>query len=187
MGEQEVFTCEKMTEGCVRERERESVCVCVRESECVCAHLTTAFERNWVLCCSCSFCCIGGTDCLELCVQRFFSSLATSSLSLSPLPLSLSLSLLSQLPSQLQAILVNDHSNPRKPGLLMLAISLSFSLSSTSTHPHALTHTHTLNYSCFDEELKENGHNFRNHLPSVLREERFEESKQSQQRHRQRR
>ena len=109
------------------------------------------------------------------------------SLSLSPLPLSLSLSLLGQLPSQLQAILVNDHSNPRKPGLLMLAIFLSFSLSSTSTHSHALTHTHTLNYSCFDEELKENGHNFRNHLPSVLREERFEESKQSQQRHRQRR
>ena len=31
MGEQEVFTCEKMTEGCVRERERERE----RERACV--------------------------------------------------------------------------------------------------------------------------------------------------------
>ena len=48
MGEQEVFTCEKMTEGCVRERERErerergerervGVRVCERERVRVCA------------------------------------------------------------------------------------------------------------------------------------------------------
>ena len=29
MGEQEVFTCEKRTEGCVRERERAYGCACV--------------------------------------------------------------------------------------------------------------------------------------------------------------